>query len=63
MKMDMLLMGAMNWKEFRDLLIKELKKVDSEEMFRKLMIALDYSFSKSEEEAQKKRRKLGLPET
>jgi len=62
-KVVIVIAGTMKWNEFRDKLIQNLKGCDTEEKFCDLMEALEYSFSHSEEEMQKKRRKLGIPET
>lgn len=60
---EVIVAGKMKWNEFRDKLIGELSKCDTEQKFCDLMVALEYSFSRSEEEMQKKRRGLGIPET
>lgn len=62
-KPEVVIAGAIGWEGFRDKLIENLQDCDTEEKFCDLMIALEHSFSHSEEEMQKKRRKLGIPET
>ncbi len=58
-----ILSGCIDWKEFRDYLVKRLKKMTKEEEFSHLMERILFSMSSSEEEMQEKRRLLGIPET
>ena len=63
MKKQIILMGHLNWEEFRDSIVKELSNAKTEKDFLEIINALLFSVSLSEEEMQKKRRRLGIPET
>lgn len=62
-KDKIVLAGVMNWEEFRDKLIENLKSCKTEEDFLKIIKRILFSASRSEEEMQEKRRFLGIPET
>jgi len=62
-KKKVVLVGVMNWKEFREILVKNLKSCKTEEDFLEVIRRLYFSISHSEEEMQEKRRSLGIPET
>lgn len=57
------IVGCLNWKQFRDYLIKKLQKMSTEEELSSLIKSIVFATSSSEEEMQEKRRRFGIPET
>jgi|LGVF01.2.fsa_nt_gb hypothetical protein len=63
MNEEITLTGSLNWKQLKDHIIKALQEATTEEEVLKVIEAILFACSNSEEEMQEKRRDLGIPET